>query len=86
MNSKFLKEAIEMENRWSKSGLLDGLDVRWMRSTCAVLLESQRFQGKDQTDEDYEEYVQDFIARQRRAMGKNTYKNFWLEKKRARRN
>ncbi len=42
MNDKFLKEAIECEKQWKKSGLLDGVILNRPRSETAPLLESQR--------------------------------------------
>ncbi len=40
MNNKFLQEAINLERRWSKSGLLKGM--KNSRATTAVLMECQR--------------------------------------------
>lgn len=45
-NTRFLNEAKELEARWAKSGLLDGLDDRYCRATTAVLLESQRLMNE----------------------------------------
>ena len=44
MNDKFLNEAKEIELRWSKTGLLDGISDRFSRGTTAQLLEGQRLQ------------------------------------------
>lgn len=42
MNNKFLNEAKELESRWAKSGLLEGIDDRFIRGQTAALLECQR--------------------------------------------
>lgn len=81
INSKFLNEAKELESRWKESGLLKGIDSRYLRKTCAVLMESQRFKCEMETEEEYEEYLENFNARQRKALGENGYKNFWLDGK-----
>lgn len=65
MNARFLAEAKELESRWKKSGLLDGLEGRFIRATCAVLLESQRLMNEICTDEPAGPKV----------------KNFWLDRK-----
>jgi hypothetical protein len=44
-NAKFLKEAQEIEAKWAKSGLLDGIDDRF-RCTTARHLESHRLPGQ----------------------------------------
>lgn len=49
MNSKFLNEAKELEARWAKSGLLDGITDRTSRQTTAVLLERQRLHNETGT-------------------------------------
>lgn len=49
-NAKFLNEARELETRWSRTGLLEGLDDRYVRSACAVLLENQRLMNEVSTD------------------------------------
>lgn len=46
MNARFLEEAKDLEARWKKSGLLDGLEARFIRATTAVLLESQRLMNE----------------------------------------
>lgn len=46
MNARFLEEAKDLEKRWKKSGLLDSLESRFLRATCAVLLESQRLHNE----------------------------------------
>jgi hypothetical protein len=42
----YLKEAKELENRWKRTGLLNGLEDRYVRSTTSVLLENQRKMNK----------------------------------------
>lgn len=49
-NAKFLNEARELEARWSRTGLLDGIDDRYIRSAAAVLLENQRLINEVNTD------------------------------------
>jgi len=59
-NAKFLNEARELEGRWAKTGLLEGIgdyDVkgkfhenRYARSATAVLLENQRLINEVSTD------------------------------------
>ena len=49
-NSKFLNEARELESRWGKTGLLEGLEDRYVRSATAVLLENQRLMNEVSTD------------------------------------
>ena len=49
-NAKFLNEARELETRWSRTGLLEGLEDRYVRSACAVLLENQRLMNEVSTD------------------------------------
>jgi hypothetical protein len=49
-NSRFLNEARELETRWSKTGLLEGVDDRFTRSAVAVLLENQRLMNEVSTD------------------------------------
>lgn len=41
-NARFLQEAKEIEARWAKTGLLNGIKDDFSRATTAVLLESQR--------------------------------------------
>jgi hypothetical protein len=50
VNSKFLNEAKELETRWGKTGLLEGIDDRYVRSATAVLLENQRLINEVSTD------------------------------------
>ena len=49
-NARFLEEAKYMEERWKKSGLLEGVDLialkRWNRVQTAALLESQRLMNE----------------------------------------
>jgi hypothetical protein len=49
-NARFLNEARELESRWGRTGLLEGLDDRYVRSACAVLLENQRLMNEVSTD------------------------------------
>jgi hypothetical protein len=49
-NAKFLNEAKELEGRWSKTGLLGGIEDRYVRSATAVLLENQRLINETSTD------------------------------------
>lgn len=42
INDRFLIEAIEIEKKWSKTGLLSGIRNRSSRAITAVMLESQR--------------------------------------------
>jgi hypothetical protein len=50
INSKFLNEAKELEGRWKKTGLLNGIEDRTVRSNTAVLLENQRLINESSTD------------------------------------
>lgn len=50
LNSRLLNEAQELETRWSKFGLLDGIQDRDVRRTTAVLLENQRLINEVSTD------------------------------------
>jgi hypothetical protein len=49
-NAKFLNEARVLEDRWSKTGLLEGISDKYVRSTTAVLLENQRLMNETATD------------------------------------
>lgn len=49
-NSRFLNEAKELESRWGKTGLLEGIEDRYVRSATAVLLENQRLMNEVSTD------------------------------------
>ena len=49
-NSRFLNEAKELEGRWSRTGLLEGIKDRYVRSATAVLLENQRLMNEVSTD------------------------------------
>jgi hypothetical protein len=51
-NSKFLNEARELETRWEKTGLLEGINDRYERSCTAVLLENQRLINEVSTGTD----------------------------------
>jgi hypothetical protein len=50
INAKFLNEARELEARWKKTGLLDGIEDRTVRNNTAVLLENQRLINESATD------------------------------------
>jgi hypothetical protein len=49
-NAKFLNEARELESRWGRTGLLNGIEDRYVRSATAVLLENQRLMNEVSTD------------------------------------
>ena len=49
-NSRFLNEAKELETRWGKTGLLEGIEDRYVRAATAVLLENQRLVNEVSTD------------------------------------
>ena len=49
-NAKFLNEARELEGKWKRTGLLDGIKDRYNRSCTAVLLENQRLFNEVSTD------------------------------------
>ena len=49
-NSRFLNEAKELETRWGRTGLLEGIEDRYVRSATAVLLENQRLMNEVSTD------------------------------------
>ncbi len=49
-NARFLNEARELEGRWGQTGLLKGIEDRYVRSACAVLLENQRLMNEVSTD------------------------------------
>ena len=49
-NAKFLTEAKELETRWGRTGLLEGIEDRHIRSATAVLLENQRLMNEVSTD------------------------------------
>jgi len=49
-NARFLNEARELEGRWGRTGLLEGIEDRYVRSACAVLLENQRLMNEVSTD------------------------------------
>jgi hypothetical protein len=46
MNARFLQEAKDLELKWKKSGLLDGLDEKFVRATTANMLECQRLHNE----------------------------------------
>ena len=49
-NAKFLNEAKELEGRWEKTRLLEGIGDDYLRQTTAVLLENQRLMNEVSTD------------------------------------
>jgi hypothetical protein len=49
-NSRFLNEAKELESRWGRTGLLEGIEDKYARSATAVLLENQRLMNEVSTD------------------------------------
>src|ERR1019366_7184434 len=49
-NARFLNEARELEGRWGRTGLLEGIEDRYVRSAAAVLLENQRLMNEVSTD------------------------------------
>jgi hypothetical protein len=49
-NAQFLNEAKELETRWAQTGLLEGIQDRYVRSATAVLLENQRLMNEASTD------------------------------------
>jgi hypothetical protein len=49
-NSKFLNEARDLENKWGRTGLLEGIENRHTRAATAVLLENQRLMNELSTD------------------------------------
>ena len=49
-NARFLNEAKELEKRWGKTGLLENIEDRYVRSATAVLLENQRLINEASTD------------------------------------
>lgn len=48
--------------------LLEGIDRKWNRCTCAVLMESVRLQYEVGNDEEYQAYLKDFRERTRKAL------------------
>jgi hypothetical protein len=49
-NARFLNEAKELEGLWSETGMLEGIDDRYVRSCTAVMLENQRLMNEMSTD------------------------------------
>lgn len=49
-NARFLNEAKEIENKWSQTKLLKGINDRFTRSATAVLLENQYLINESMTD------------------------------------
>lgn len=49
-NAKFLAEAHDLERRWGATGLLDGVNGKYLRACTAVMLENQRLMNEVATD------------------------------------
>lgn len=49
-NARFLNEAKQLEARWAKTGLLNKIEDKYVRSATAVLLENQRLVNEASTD------------------------------------
>lgn len=49
-NARFLNEAKQVESKWSKTKLLNGISDRFTRSATAVLLENQHLMNEAMTD------------------------------------
>jgi hypothetical protein len=49
-NARFLNEAKEVEKKWAKTGLLENINDKYVRSTTAVILENQRLFNETATD------------------------------------
>ena len=49
-NARFLNEARDLQRRWGKIGMLDGIEDEHIRNTTAVLLENQRLINETATD------------------------------------
>lgn len=49
-NARFLNEAKQLETRWAKTGLLNNIEDKYVRSATAVLLENQRLVNEASTD------------------------------------
>lgn len=49
-NAKFLNEALESEKKWESTGLLEGINDKYVKATTAVLLENQRLMNEASTD------------------------------------
>jgi len=49
-NSRFLNEAKVLETRWAKTGLLNNIEDKYVRSATAVLLENQLLVNEASTD------------------------------------
>lgn len=50
INARYLNEARQVEAQWARTGLLEGINDRFVRSTTAVLLENQRLVNEASTD------------------------------------
>jgi hypothetical protein len=63
---------LHMKNYWlnKKPKLLEGINRKWSRATCAVLLESCRLQN-EVGDEEYAAYLKDFSERTKRVLALN---------------
>lgn len=51
-NSRYLNEAKELEKKWGSTGLLEGIEDRFIKQTTAVLLENQRLINETATGSD----------------------------------
>jgi len=49
-NARFLNEAREMQTKWASTGLLEGIDDKFVKATTSVLLENQRLFNENSTD------------------------------------
>lgn len=52
-------------------GLLGGIDKKYSRATCAILLESCRLQYEVGNDEEYAAYLKEFRERTQKALDAN---------------
>lgn len=50
MNNVYLNEAAKIEATWAKTGMLQGIENKFERSTAAVMLENQRLINETMTD------------------------------------
>jgi len=49
-NAQYLNEAAQIQEKWARTKMLDGIDDRFERSTAAVLLENQKLINETMTD------------------------------------
>lgn len=61
-----------LDKRIWKSPLLEGIDKKYSRASCAVLLESCRLQYEVGNDEEYAAYLKDFRKRTQKALEANS--------------